>query len=68
MGLGKMIARGKKYNKYAFKSMKPGEKIKVDKGDLRRLQVITSYYRNQCKRPINVFVVKEANGYHVMVL
>ena len=63
-----MIARGKKYNKYSFKMMKPGEKIQIEKGDVRRLQVIASYYRNQCKRPINVFVGKDSNGYHVMVL
>ena len=63
-----MIERKNKYYKYRFKMMKPGQKIKIDKKDVRRLQVITSYYRNECKRPINVFVVKESNGYHVMVL
>jgi len=63
-----MIERPNKYYKYRFKMMKPGEKIQIEKGDVRRLQMITSYYRNQCKRPINVFVVKQSNGYHVMVL
>ena len=63
-----MIERKNKYYKYRFKMMKPGQKIKIDKKDVRRLQVIASYYRNQCKRPINVFVGKDSNGYHVMVL
>ena len=63
-----MIERPNKYYKYRFKMMNPGEKIQIEKGDVRRLQMITSYYRNQCKRPINVFVVKQSNGYHVMVL
>jgi len=60
------MANGKRtYNKYyQLKSMQLGERFKIDDNDVRKLQLLTSYYRNQCKRPINVAVVREIDGYY----
>jgi hypothetical protein len=44
--------------------MQLGERFKIDDNDVRKLQLLTSYYRNQCKRPINVAVVREIDGYY----
>jgi hypothetical protein len=32
--------------------------------DVRGAQVMASYYRNQCKRPIIILITKRDDGYH----
>ena len=59
-----MIVKGNGYNKYKFKSMQPGDKIRIEKEDVRKAQIITHYYRVRCKRPINIVVLKDRDGYY----
>jgi hypothetical protein len=47
--------------KYPFKEMKV---FKLHDDDVRGAQVMASYYRNQCKRPIIILITKRDDGYH----
>jgi hypothetical protein len=44
--------------------MQPGDRLRIEKEDARKFQLITSYYRNQCKRPISVIVLRDKDGYY----
>jgi len=59
-----MIIKGNGYNKYKFKSMRPGDRIRIEKEDVRKAQTIAHYYRVRCKRPINVIVARDNDGYY----
>jgi hypothetical protein len=50
--------------KYPFKEMKVGDTFKLHDDDVRGAQVMASYYRNQCKRPIIILITKRDDGYH----
>ena len=59
-----MIHKVKINKKYPFKHMRPGERFKLDDDDIRSAQKMASYYRTQCKRPINVVIARGDDGYH----
>jgi hypothetical protein len=59
-----MIHKVKTYKKYPFKHMQPGDTIKLNDDDIRSAQKMASYYRTQCKRPINIVISKGDDGYH----
>jgi hypothetical protein len=50
--------------KYPFKKMKVGDTFKLKDEDVRGAQMMASYYRNRCKRPINIVIAKRDDGYH----
>src|SRR5262245_56299560 len=51
-----IIYKVKINKKYPFKKMKVGETFKLKNKDLRGAQMMASYYRNRCKRPINIVI------------
>jgi hypothetical protein len=59
-----MILKGNGYTKYAFYMMQLGDKIRIEKEDVRRAQKIAHYYRIRCKKPINVVISKDADGHY----
>jgi hypothetical protein len=50
--------------KYPFKQMSPGEIFKLNELDVRNAQKLAYYYRNLCKRPIQVVVTRQDDGYY----
>jgi len=59
-----MIYKAKLYRKYPFKKMKVGEQFTLKDEDVRGAQMMASYYRKRCKRPINIVITKRDDGYH----
>jgi hypothetical protein len=59
-----MIYKAKINKKYPFKQMKVGETFKLNNEDVRGAQVMASYYRKRCKRPIKIVITKRDDGYH----
>lgn len=59
-----MIYKVKINKKYPFKKMKVGETFKLNNEDIRGAQMMASYYRNQCKRRINIVISKRKDGYY----
>src|SRR3974390_415652 len=59
-----MINKIRTNKKYPFKQMSPGETFKLDEVDVRGAQKLAYYYRNQCKRPIQIVITKQDDGYH----
>jgi hypothetical protein len=50
--------------KYPFKQMSPGETFKLNELDVRDAQKAAYYYRSLCKRPIQVVVTRQDDGYY----
>jgi hypothetical protein len=59
-----MIYKVRIKKKYPFKQMNPGETLKLNDVDVRDAQKAAYYYRSQCKRPIEVLITKQADGYY----
>ena len=59
-----MIVKGNGYTKYVFDAMQPGDKIRIEKEDVRKAQKTAHYYRVLRKRPINVVILKDNDGYY----
>lgn len=58
------ISKAKINRKYLFKKMKVGETFRLKDEDVRGAQMMASYYRKRCKRPINIVITKRDDGYH----
>ena len=52
------------YKKYPFKQIRPGETFKLKDVDVRDAQKAAYYYRSLCKRPIQVVITKQDDGYY----
>ena len=50
--------------KYPFKKMSLGETFKLNDLDVRGAQKAAYYYRSQCKRPIQILITKQDDGYY----
>ena len=50
--------------KAQIKAMQQGERFKIEADNVRKLQLLTWYYRSLCKTPVNVYVVKGNDGYY----
>ena len=62
--LGAMVNKVRTNKKYPFKQMSPGETFKLNDLDVRGAQKLAYYYRSLCKRPIQVVVSKQDDGYY----
>jgi hypothetical protein len=59
-----MIYKVRINKKYPFKQMSPGETLKLNDVDVRDAQKAAYYYRSLCKRPIEVLITKQDDGYY----
>ena len=59
-----MIYKIRIKKKYPFKQMSPGETLKLNDVDVRDAQKAAYYYRSLCKRPIEVLITKQDDGYY----
>ena len=59
-----MIYKVRIKKKYPFKQMSPGETLKLNDVDVRDAQKAAYYYRSRCKRPIEVLITKQDDGYY----
>ena len=59
-----MIYKVRIKKKYPFKQMSPGETLKLNDVDVRDAQKAAYYYRSLCKRPIEVLITKQDDGYY----
>ena len=59
-----MINKVRTNKKYPFKQMSPGDTFKLNDVDVRGAQKLAYYYRSQCKRPIQIVITKQDDGYH----
>ena len=59
-----MIYKVRIKKKYTFKRMSPGETLKLNDVDVRDAQKAAYYYRSRCKRPIEVLITKQDDGYY----
>ena len=59
-----MIYKVRINKKYPFKQMSPGETLKLNDADIRDAQKAAYYYRSLCKRPIQIVITKQDDGYH----
>jgi hypothetical protein len=59
-----MIYKVRIKKKYPFKRMSPGETLKLNDVDVRDAQKAAYYYRSRCKRPIEVLITKQDDGYY----
>jgi len=50
--------------KYPFKQMSPGDTFKLNDVDVRGAQKAAYYYRSECKRSIQIVIIKQDDGYH----
>ena len=44
--------------------MSPGESFELNEMDVRDAQKLAYYYRSLCKRPINIIITKQDDGYY----
>ena len=61
---GRWIYKVRTKKKYPFKRMSPGESFKLNEMDVRDAQKLAYYYRSLCKRPINIIITKQDDGYY----
>ena len=59
-----MIYKVRTKKKYPFKRMSPGESFELNEMDVRDAQKLAYYYRSLCKRPINIIITKQDDGYY----
>ena len=59
-----MIYKVRIKKKYPFKQMSPGETLKLNDLDVRDAQKAAYYYRSECKRSIQIVIIKQDDGYH----
>ena len=50
--------------KYPFKKMSLGETFKLSDVDVRGAQKLAYYYCSQRRRPINIIITKQDDGYY----
>jgi hypothetical protein len=59
-----MINKVRTNKKYPFKQMSTGETLKLNDVDVRDAQKAAYYYRSLCKRPIQIVITKQDDGYY----